>query len=85
MPTFKVDMRLHRTITITVEAKDEADVYTVLDGNDDLDPEMYWKGAIVSEDWNQGSPFLVNEIEGKADYVIADTKFGRDFVVRKES
>ena len=84
MPTFKIDMRIHKTVTILVEAESEDAINDVLDElSDDLDPENYWK-AKTFEDWNQGSPFNIKQVEEKADYVIGDTKWGRDFVVKPE-
>jgi hypothetical protein len=87
MPTFKVEMRLHTTVTLRVEAASENEVYAVLDERgDELDPESYWK-ADTSVDWNQGNPVSVEPIPGNptADYVIAETRFGKDFVVRQLS
>ena len=81
MPTFKVDMRLHKTVTLLVEAESEDEIYGILDKDDNLDPEMYWK-ATTTEDWNQVSPFDVKQVNEKADYIIGDTKFGRDFIVK---
>jgi hypothetical protein len=87
MPTFKIEMRLHKTVTLTVEAESEDEVNDVLEElGDDLDPEMYWKGETL-EDWNQGNPVSVTPAPGnpEADYVIGKTRFGRDFVARHKS
>jgi len=87
MPTFRVEMRLHTTVTLTVEAASENEIYEVIDERgDELDPESYWK-AETSEDWNQGNPVNVEPVPGNptADYVIAETRFGKDFVVRQMS
>lgn len=83
MSVFKIEMKLRKTVTITVEADHLDAIYDVLD-NDDLDPDSYWKSK-KEEHWNI-DPFdvtliLNEEVEG--DYVIADTKFGKDFVVKK--
>jgi len=85
MPTFKVEMRLHKSVTLTVEAESEEEIYDVLD-RDDLDPDMYYK-AKTFEDWNQGIPWDVKILECNptADYVIGETRCGKDFIVKKES
>jgi hypothetical protein len=89
MPTFKVEMRLHKTVTLTVEAESEDEVNDVFEElGDDLDPEMYWK-AKTFEDWNQGNPVSITSVAGnpKADYVIgkSKTRLGRDFIAKQES
>jgi hypothetical protein len=87
MPTFKVEMDLHKTVTLTVEAESEDEVNDVFEElGDDLDPEMYWK-AETFEDWNQGNPVSITSVAGnpEADYVIGKTRFGRDFVVKQKS
>ena len=87
MPTFKVEFRLHKSVTLTVEAESVDEVNAVLDERgDDIDPDMYWK-AKTFEDWNQSDPVNVGPVAGnpEPDYVIAETRFGRDFVVRQKS
>jgi hypothetical protein len=97
MPTFKIEMRFRKTVTVTVEAESKEEIETLLD--EDLgdvgvrggqapgsDSEMYSR-AHVFEDWDTSFPFQVSEAKGnpKADYVIGKTPYGRDFVVKQES
>lgn len=87
MPTFKIVFRLHKTVTITVEAESADEVNAVLDERgDDIDPDMYYKGETF-EDWNQRDPMSVESVlaNPEADYVIGKTRYGRDFVVRQKS
>lgn len=87
MPTFKVEFRFHKTMTLTVEAESEDEIYAMLDERgDELDPDFYYK-AETFEDWNQGHPIDVKKVEGnpKADYVIGKTRFGKDFILKQES
>ncbi len=86
MPTFKVEFRFHKTMTLTVEAESEEAIYDMLDERGDgLDPDFYYK-AETFEDWTS-NPIDVKKAEGnpKADYVIAETRCGKDFVVKQES
>jgi len=87
MPTFKVEMRLHKSVTLTVEAESVEEIHVVLEERgDDLDPDMYYRSKTF-EDWNQGNPVSVEPVPGnpKADYVIAETRCGKDFVAKQES
>jgi hypothetical protein len=87
MPTFRVEMRLHKMVTLTVEAESEDEVNDVFEElGDDLDPEMYCK-AKTFEDWNQGNPVSIAPVAGnpEADYVIGRTRNGRDFIARQKS
>jgi hypothetical protein len=86
MPTFRVEFRFHKTMTLTVEAESEQTIYAMLDERgDELDPDFYYK-AETFEDWTS-NPIDVKEVEGnpKADYIIGTTRFGKDFILKVES